>query len=340
MNDTTLAVAEELCASDRWDDAIALLTEANRAQQDDRLERALTDVRHRSWVQLTADTPGPQVEPAPVSPLVGESGLPEASFDSVTSAEVRAALLEHGSLYLPNTIEPALVTKLTDIIETALAKVLDPDDLEDRGNSVYFPLKMNRVAIDTLEEEPQPLRRRFIHQSGGVLLADSPRSMFELLEVYEALGLRDIIQDFLGDRPVMSANKCTLRKVDPDQLGGWHQDGAFLGDHIRAINIWLALSDCGVDAPGLDIVPTRIDHIVETGTEGAYFDWAVSDQKIEELEFDVVRPAFSAGDLVIFDEMMLHRTATAPTMTLHRHAIEFWCFAASTYPSGHIPLVW
>ena len=30
----------------------------------------------------------------------------------------------------------------------------------------------------------------------------------------------------------------------------WHQDGAFLGKGIRALNVWVALTDCGVDAPG------------------------------------------------------------------------------------------
>ena len=45
---------------------------------------------------------------------------------------------------------------------------------------------------------------------------------------------------------------------------------------VRSLNLWLALSPCGVDAPGLDIVPRRFDEILPTGTEGAMFDWSVS----------------------------------------------------------------
>ena len=74
---------------------------------------------------------------------------------------------------------------------------------------------------------------------------------------------------------MLSANKCTLRRVPIDANTDWHQDGAFLGAGIRALNVWLALSDCGVDAPGLDLVPRRFDDVLETGTGGAIFDWAV-----------------------------------------------------------------
>ena len=62
------------------------------------------------------------------------------------------------------------------------------------------------------------------------------------------------------------------------QDGRWHQDGAFLGEHIRAFNCWLALTPCGTDAPGLDIVPKRFDHIVPN--DGARYDWAISDQAV------------------------------------------------------------
>jgi hypothetical protein len=175
-----------------------------------------------------------------------------------------------------------------------------------------------------------------------MLLADSPRFMFEILDLYTALGLRSVVSDYLGSRPVLSANKCTLRRVSVKTNGDWHQDGAFLGSGIRAINMWLTLTACGVDAPGLDLVPRRFDSIVETGTGGAHFDWAVGPEVVKRVSADVgvVRPQFDAGDLLIFDDLFLHRTAVEPEMTRERHAIEMWCFAADAYPSGQVPLVW
>ena len=54
-----------------------------------------------------------------------------------------------------------------------------------------------------------------------------------------------------------------------------------MGD-VRALNVWLSLSRCGDEAPGMDVVPRRLDHIVPTGTEGAMFEWSVSEQVAEE----------------------------------------------------------
>ena len=45
---------------------------------------------------------------------------------------------------------------------------------------------------------------------------------------------------YLGERPALSANKCTLRRVPVDTATNWHQDGAFLGEEMRTLNLWLA----------------------------------------------------------------------------------------------------
>ena len=36
-------------------------------------------------------------------------------------------------------------------------------------------------------------------------------------------------------------------------------------------------------APSLDIVPRRFEEVVETGTGGSYFDWAVGPAVVEDL---------------------------------------------------------
>ena len=119
-------------------------------------------------------------------------------------------------------------------------------------------------------------RRGWMRASGGMWTADSPRMLFEVLELFEEIGIRELLTAHLGERPVLSANKCNLRRVPVTTSTDWHQDGAFLGPDVRTINVWLTLSDCGTDAPGLDLVPKRLDQILETGTDGAIFDWSVS----------------------------------------------------------------
>ncbi len=142
--------------------------------------------------------------------------------------------------------------------------------------------------------------------------------------------------------PRSSANKCTLRRVPVDTATNWHQDGAFLGADVRTLNLWLVLSDCGADSPGLEIVPRRFDEVLETGTDGAMFDWSVSPTLVDELAeaTPVLRPQFRAGDALLFDHLFLHRTAAGPGMTRERYAMETWFFAPSGYPDGQIPLVY
>jgi hypothetical protein len=48
----------------------------------------------------------------------------------------------------------------------------------------------------------------------------------------------------------------------------------------------------------------------------------------------VVRPIFEPGDVLLFDQMFLHRTASDPDMKRERYAIETWFFAPSMYTPG------
>ena len=73
--------------------------------------------------------------------------------------------------------------------------------------------------------------RQFHIDAGAVLAAESPRSLFHLIEAFERNGLIEAIRGYLGERPVISLNKCVLRHTGFLGQGSptWHQDGAFLG---------------------------------------------------------------------------------------------------------------
>jgi hypothetical protein len=175
-----------------------------------------------------------------------------------------------------------------------------------------------------------------------VFAGDSPRLLFDLLEVVGEAGVPDLVAAHLGEPPALSVKKTTLRRVTKEKSNAaWHQDGAFMGTDIRTVNLWLALSHCGDDAPGLDILPRRLDHIVETGTPGAVFDWSASPDMVERAagETPVCRPIFEPGDALLFDHLFMHRTAASPHMTRDRHGVEMWFFAPSMYPPSQIPLV-
>jgi hypothetical protein len=183
--------------------------------------------------------------------------------------------------------------------------------------------------------------RSYARRGGGVLAIDAPRALFRHLEALSAVGFDRLLHEYFGERVALSAKKTTLRRTEPGSLGGWHQDGSFLGTDIRSLNIWTALSPCGVDAPSLDIVPRRLDYLVEMGGPDI-FDWAVSNETAQSYgsNYSIVRPVFETGDALLFDQMTLHRTGVDDSMTKTRYAIEMWCFAASTYPQEQIPLCW
>ncbi|MDH4171601.1 MAG: phytanoyl-CoA dioxygenase family protein [Acidimicrobiia bacterium] len=329
--------ANQLADTDEWDEAINLLTAANRRQRSDQIEIALTDIRHRSWSVLTGGR-GPSDDPAAVSPPIGPSGLPETSVADLDGAGAWKAITEHGSLLVRRALDQAQIGQLIDAVDHSFAASNRPDAGTD-GDAWFHPLAMDAATAERVGPAKLAFPRKFAKDAGGVLLVDSPRAMFALLELYEQLGLYEVVSNYVGGRPAISANKCTLRLVPLDAVGGWHQDGAFLGRDIKAINIWLTLSPCGVDAPGLDVIGHRLDDIIETGTGGAAYDWAVGDEVVDALG-GVVRPQFEAGDMLLFDEMNLHRTAMAPGMTRPRYAIEFWCFSAARYPDNNIMLTW
>lgn len=314
---------------------IAELTEANRSDPDPDRERQLVRLRHEAFAELGGGDPAPTPEPD-FDAISWVDGMPALEPEQLSAEALRAGILEGGCLLVRGTVDRGTAERLVDGIERSFAA---RDRHESEGSNGdpgwYEPLTIGGGRYNLARQ------RQWVTSAGGVWTADSPRMTFELIEAFAEMGLVGAITDYLGERPAASVNKWTLRRVSPGGDADWHQDGAFLGDDIRAMNVWLALTDCGRDAPGMDIVTRRLDGVIETGTEGARFDWSVSPQKVEELldGEQPLRPAFQAGDALLFDELFLHQTANSPEMTNDRYAVETWCFGPSAYPDKQVPLV-
>jgi hypothetical protein len=260
------------------------------------------------------------------------------SAEELTVDSLRTGLARSGCLLVRGLVSPERSAELASGIDAALAAF----DAFDAGDK----------AIDAGWYSPRPIQdragsgagltRKLNRQMGALWAVFSPRMIFELFQLVDDLGIGSLMNEFLGERPVLSANKCTLRRVEPeDLLAGWHQDGAFLGDNIGAFNFWLTLSDCGSNAPGLDIVPRRFEGVVPPG-EGAIFDWSLSDETVrrEAAGVPIVRPEFAAGDALLFDHRLVHRTASSASMANRRYAIESWFFTPSAYPTDQVPILY
>jgi hypothetical protein len=103
----------------------------------------------------------------------------------------------------------------------------------------------------------------------------------------------------------------------------------------------VALSECGGDAsaPGLGLVPRRIDRVLPTWT-GAISPMGVGPSGLAEAlqGRPPLHPAFGPGDALLFDELFLHSTGGTPGMTRDRYALETWFFTPSTLPANYVPL--
>jgi hypothetical protein len=321
---------------DEYFDEIKRLTRENLDRRDPDNERRLLELRHRAGIGLGQRSSGEAQYAEPAFDALPDGDLPEVTPEELSPELLRAAILSKGALLVRGLIDPAEAGRLVDEIEQAF-KAHEAHQAGEPVPEAYYE-EFNPESGLKLGS------RAWVNTASGLWATDSPRAMFSMLEAMDRAGLQRLATGYLGERPAISIEKCTLRRVNPEFLPGndysaWHQDGAFLGN-VRALNVWLTLSHCGDVAPGLDIVPRRLDYIAETGTEGTAFNWSVSQAVAEESAGDVgiKRPIFEPGDVMLFDELFLHSTAADPGMTRTRYAIETWFFGPSAFPEEYAPL--
>jgi hypothetical protein len=325
-------------ADGRWLEVIEQLTEANRRQPDPDLEVRLARARHRAFAQV-ASAPAPSTWPPPVDDLfAGVVGTPEVPVTELTSERLTSAIAHHGCLRVNGLLSPERVAQLTEDVERAF-----------EGFDAYYDATVGDdpapwfTPCETVEPwAMDPFEQILLRKVGGVHTGDSPRALFDLCEALDETGVSRVIGEHLGERPVLSLNKGVLRTMR-DAAPNWHQDGCYLGTDIRAVNLWVTLSDCGGDtgARGLDLVPRRIDRLLPGGTHGLDHPNCIAHEVVADAagEAGWQRPFFAAGDAILFDQLFVHSTDKRPGIDDVRYAIESWFFTASTLPDNQIPLV-
>lgn len=289
-------------------------------------------LRHLAGIQLLDRAPtDPDFAVPSFDSLPQGSGPPEVGPGDLTPELLRAGILRDGCLLVRGLVDAGEALRLAEDIDRAFEarSALGSGGSAPEGFYEEF----------TLEPPFQAPVRPWIEEGGGVLAVDSPKLLFDMLEALKRAAFPEVVDGYLGERAAISVQKCTLRRAEPEVAGAWHQDGKFLGD-VRTLNLWLSLSRCGDQAPGLDIVPRRIDHLVAAGTEGTFLDYQVSQAVAEEAagDLEILRPIFEPGDALLFDELFLHQTGSDPQMPKPRYAVESWFFGPSAFPGDYAPL--
>jgi len=353
-NIANLNAVEGLVRAGSYLEAIDLLSSLNVQYPSASLEARLIEIRHEALFHIKPQSRLTSWPPSTQDLFSTSVGIPEVEREDLNVENLRAAIFNNGSLIVRNLISDTEAhNAVVDIDMTfeSFDAITRGEPLEDSAPwFVPFVSSTNLPETEFSTWDVINDSRLFARKGGGVLAAESPRAFENFISLLKKKSIISIIEEYLGERPALSVKKTTLRRVSPipndgfsDYFGanGWHQDGAFLGNGIRTVNLWIALTDCGVDAPTMDMVPKRLHEIVPTGTRGAAFDWSVSREIVDQYSQDSppVRLQFKAGDAILFDELNLHCTAIAQDMTKDRYAIEAWFFAPSCYPMDQLPLI-
>lgn len=314
---------------------IRQLAEGTAPGSDPETDRRLLRLRHLAGIrQLVANT-GDAEHPVPATDeLPKTDSLPEIAAKDLTPELVRAGILRDGCLLVRGLVDRAAAERFAEMIDRSFTERERVRAGEEATPGYYEEFE---------GEAPYSIGagdRDWIRVGGGVLAVDAPLLASEMFEMFRAAGVQGLVEGYLGEPPMISLQKTTLRKAAPSVSGAWHQDGAFMGE-VRALNLWLSLSRCGDESPGLDLVPRRLDDIVTVGTDEAVLDYQVSQSKAEQAagEVGTVRPIFEPGDALFFDELFLHSTGSDPSMPKPRYAIESWFFGGSAFPAEYGPLV-
>lgn len=191
------------------------------------------------------------------------------------------------------------------------------------------PSDVNIITADGFGKSRDELAnfRRF----GSLVLGFCPYAVGVVSTVLSKSQIKGCVEAYF-DQPIgLSLNSSSVRlsEIGNDIRRVFHQDGSFLGGaDAETINCWIALDDCGVDAPGLEVFPQRVKELLPVGGPGAVTSWEVSESDAyDRMGADQAWfPTFKAGDAFIFDHMHLHRTHLTEAMTRDRFAAECWMF--------------
>lgn len=337
LPDDALKIAGEFLERNRPDEAIACLTAARRVHADARLERMLARCRYEAFAQgvPASDVPD-RWEDGLFDPFANNPGIPEIQAAQLDAHVLAAGIRNHGALLVRGLFAADTAQRMADGVEHAISAC---QAWHAAGQGEFPGSWYSRLALPG--DCQLAVARPWVEGDGGVWMADSPRMLYEFTQLLDASGIRRVVEEYFGEAPMMSVGKSTLRRVASTiRASDWHQDGAFMGAGIRSVNLWVALSRCGEDASGLEILPRRIPKILPTGTHGASFDWSVGPGMVSEAagEAGTVSPLFEPGDALLFDHFFVHRTGIPAGIIRDRYAIESWFFAPTSYPADQVPI--
>jgi hypothetical protein len=123
------------------------------------------------------------------------------------------------------------------------------------------------------------------------------------------------------------------RRMNPAHACGhlpYHQDCAYTLHYPRFLTCWLPLIDTGEHAPGLEVLAANVTEKLGHNVEGRWEAKLVQALPPQYANAQVVRPITQLGDVIIFNELTLHKTFVSPGMNQLRYSMDARCIRADT----------
>jgi hypothetical protein len=279
--------------------------------------------------RLPADT----VDPFPTT----VDRPPEIGAGELDVELLRGALLHHGCVLVHDFFSTDHIQRLRDDIDQLVAGY---QRWVDSGQEVSTPPWYE--PFESAEIPVGPAKRIMGGNLGTWYGPDSPRGLLHVLDAFADAGLPELVADYLDEPACFALEKTALRRVPNTVPPAWHQDGFAFGTDTGLLNVWVTLSDCGVDAPSLGLIPTRVREIFRAKPD-APIPWDLDHDEVLSRVGGVpfVELVLRPGDALIFDEMLLHGTVVDTGMPKPRYCTDAWFFPVSEFrQEGYLPFAY
>jgi hypothetical protein len=260
-------------------------------------------------------------------------GLFDLLFGELNPQAFREAILSRGAVMLRNAVDPALLQRIAAGLNSLFddyhnlpaaefaARLADEDPLQ---RDLWEQVQRSHVFDRTFKTATGASYFDIVRESGlwDFAAAAFPESIVAESPISNCRRVADSELHHLWDKPVE-----------------FHVDAQVFYDDRLSINFWTPLVACGVDAPGLKVIPLGVAQTREylEHNPGGYepgpadigivhnFRCAKMDEAALASAALLQRawaPKFRPGDVLAFTNFTMHATHYTPAMTQPRTSVE------------------
>ena len=163
----------------------------------------------------------------------------------------------------------------------------------------------------------------------------------EMLAGFFQTPLTLLIQTYWQEPFIGNLASSVVRQQDPahpERYTPWHQDGYFMDTQLPALNAWVPLGSCGEENPGLEFALGDWQGLLATQAVGMevrsdYASMTICAAALTPAKR--VSPVLAAGDMLLFDHLIPHRTHATAAMTQQRTSVEVRLIPGVAPPQGY-----